>query len=66
MGNRLGSAEVMKAARIRQVQENVMLIRIKVLNDGTLERRAQTLRELMERTNYRPMSIQWRPGKKVL
>ncbi len=43
-----------------------MLIRIKVLNDGTLERRAQTLRELMERTNYRPMSIQWRPGKKVL
>ena len=38
VGNRLGSAEVMKAAKIPQVQENVLVIRVSKNEPGELER----------------------------
>lgn len=61
MGNRLGSAEVMQASRVRQVQENVMIIRVRVQTDGTLEPLAQKLRELLERTGGRPLGYLLHP-----
>lgn len=65
LGNRLGSAQVMRAARVRQVQENVLQIRIKVQADGSLEPRAQALRELLDRTQSRPLRLFWHPGVTV-
>ncbi|OHB69948.1 MAG: hypothetical protein A2V70_14100 [Planctomycetes bacterium RBG_13_63_9] len=61
LGNRLGSAEVMRAAKIPQTQENVVLIRVKVQGDGSFELRAQQLWKLLESTNFRPMGVQLHP-----
>lgn len=62
LGNRLGSAEVMRAAKIRQVQENVLIIKVTIQADGSMEPRAQALRKLLERTQNRPLGYLWRPA----
>jgi hypothetical protein len=62
LGNRLSSPEAMRAARIRPVQENVILIKVKTNADGSLEPLAEKLWELLETTGQ-PLSIQWRPRK---
>ena len=62
MGNRLGSAEVMRAAKIRQVQENVMLIRV-VMENGGLKSPAEELLALLEATGSRPLGYFWRPRR---
>jgi len=60
LGNRLGSAEVMQAAKIRQVQENVMLVKV-TMEGGSLKSPAKELLRLMEETNSRPLGYFWRP-----
>jgi hypothetical protein len=62
LGNRLGSAEVMRAARIRQVQENVMLVKV-TMERGSLKSPAKELLELLEATNSRPLGYFWRPRR---
>jgi hypothetical protein len=60
LGNRLGSAEVMQAARIRQVQENVMLVKV-TMENGSIKSPAKELLALLEATNSRPLGYFWRP-----
>ncbi|MBN2473594.1 MAG: hypothetical protein JXB62_03220 [Pirellulales bacterium] len=61
LGNRLGSAEVMRTAGLRQVQENVMLIRVTVQADGSLDPKSQKLRDLLDASGGRPLSILLHP-----
>lgn len=56
LGNRLGSADVLRAARIPQVQENVMTISVHVIN-GELEPKAQKLAGLIQATDFRLVGI---------
>ena len=56
LGNRLGSPEVMRAAKIPQVQENVMTIAVKVVG-GQLEPKAQKLWSILQATNFRQVGI---------
>ncbi|MGQ9574038.1 MAG: hypothetical protein ACUVUC_01845 [Thermoguttaceae bacterium] len=60
LGNRLGSAEVMRAARIPQTQENVMTILVR-LENGKLQPEAARLVRLLEETNYRPLGYLLHP-----
>lgn len=60
LGNRLGSAEVMRAARLPQVQENVMTILVRVEN-GKLEAPAARLLKMIESTGFRPVAIMLHP-----
>ena len=60
LGNRLGSAEVMRAARLPQVQENVMTILVRVEN-GKLEAPAAKLLKMIEATGFRPVAIMLHP-----
>jgi len=62
LGNRLGSAEVMRAAKIRQVQENVMLVKV-TMKGGSLESPANELLGLLEATGSRPLGYFWRPRR---
>jgi len=63
LGNRLGSAEVMRAAKIRQVQENVMLVKVVMDEQGRLESPANELLGLLEATGSRPLGYFWRPRR---
>lgn len=54
VGNRLGSAEVMRAANIPQMQENVLGISIMPEN----EERADRLREMVEAADFRSVGIE--------
>ena len=63
LGNRLGTADVMKAAKIPQVQENVMTISVKI-EEGQLEPKAQKLENLLRATNFRQVGILLHPRKK--
>ena len=56
IGNRLGSAEVMQAAKIAQVQENVVTILVKMEGDK-LEPKAQRLWDLLRATNFRQVGV---------
>ena len=60
LGNRLGSAQVMRAARIPQQQENVMAISVK-LNNKKLEAKAETLFRHLEATNFRGVAVLLHP-----
>jgi len=60
LGNRLGSSEVLRAAKIPQVQENVMTISVTVRN-GQLEPKAEKLLTLLRATNFRQVSILLHP-----
>lgn len=61
LGNRLGSAEVMRAAKISQVQENVMAIAVSVDKDGNLGDNAQKLMRVLAETNFRPVGVMLLP-----
>lgn len=63
LGNRLGSADVMRAARVPQVQENVMTISVRVENDR-LEPRAEKLWQWLRSTNFREVGILLHPPRK--
>jgi hypothetical protein len=60
VGNRLGRADVMRTARVRQVQENVINVKF-TIKDGKLQPPAGQLLDLLERTNSRPLGYIWRP-----
>ncbi len=56
LGNRLGSPEVMRAAKMPQLQENVLAIRVSSHVPGEKER-ANTLFELLQATNFRQVGV---------
>lgn len=56
LGNRLGSLEVMRAAKQAPMQENVMAILVR-LEQGKLEPRAARLWSLLEATNFRQVGV---------
>jgi hypothetical protein len=56
LGNRLGSTEVMKAAKISLVQENIMTIRVKLTN-GKPDPKVLYLRNRLEATNFRQVGV---------
>lgn len=60
LGNRLGSSEVMQAAHIPQVQENVMTISVEVVGDE-LEPKAKHLWDMLRRTNFRGVGVLLHP-----
>ncbi len=62
LGNRLGSAEVMQAAKIRQVQENVVMVKVTMGADKRLNPEAEELLDLLQRTGSRPLGYLWRPA----
>jgi hypothetical protein len=62
LGNRLGSAEVLRSFKTPQVQENVMMILIRVEN-GKLEPQAARLVKLLETTGDRPLGYLLHPTK---
>lgn len=57
LGNRLGSPEVMRAAKMPQLQENVLAIRVSshVADEKQL---ADTLFELLQATNFRQVGVE--------
>jgi hypothetical protein len=65
MGNRLGSAEDMRANRIPQAQETVMQILVHVEKDKnnrwTLEPEAKKLQRVLDETNSRPLAYLLHP-----
>ena len=63
LGNRLGKTEVMKAAKIPQVQENVIMVSVKVV-DNELEPKAQKLWGLLQVTGSQQMGILLHPRKR--
>jgi len=63
LGNRLGSAEVLRAARVPQLQENVMTVAVKV-DLGILEPKAQKLADLLRATNFRQVQVLLHPRPK--
>lgn len=66
LGNRLSSSDVMKSAHVPQVQENVMMISVRV-ERGQLEPKAQALLAAVEQSQGRPMGylLHPRPDKKT-
>lgn len=62
LGNRLGSSEVLRAAKIPQQQENVMGIRALVDADGRLDEDVRQLMDLLAETDFTPASIMWKPS----
>lgn len=62
IGNRLGSAEVMKASKapLPQLQENVMMILVRVEN-GALEPEAVRLVKLLDESDSRPLAYLLHP-----
>lgn len=56
LGNRMGSSDVMRAAKIAQTQENVIGILAKI-QDGKLEPKAARLWSMLQATNFRNVSV---------
>jgi hypothetical protein len=60
MGNRLGSPEVYKAAKIPQIQENVMGVKARVDENHKVQDALVTkLLSVLSSTNYRPLAVLW-------
>lgn len=57
VGNRLGSPEVFRAARIPRSQENVIGIRVLLDSAGNLPPDVAKLMQLLDVTNYRPVGF---------
>lgn len=57
LGNRLGSPDILKAARVPVVQENVVGIRVEIDNKGALMPDAQHLVELLNSTGNYPVGV---------
>jgi len=62
VGNRLSSGEVFRAARVSQSQENVMGIRATATRDGALDGKTLELMQMLNDTDFRPVSIIWSPA----
>lgn len=60
LGNRMGSAEVMRAAKIPQTQESMIGILAK-MEGGKLEPKAARLFNLLDTTNYRRVTVYKHP-----
>lgn len=60
LGNRLGSPDVMRAAKIPQVQENVLMVAVKVV-DNELEPKAEKLWRMMQTHNAQQMGVMLHP-----
>jgi hypothetical protein len=62
MGNRLSSPDVMKAAKIAQLQENVIGVRAHVDKDHKIQDALVIkLLSVLSSTNYRPLAVQLEP-----
>jgi hypothetical protein len=60
IGNRLGKSNILNAAQVPQMQENVITIRVRM--DGTvLEEKARELLDGLQATNYREVMVMLRP-----
>lgn len=60
LGNRMGSAEVMRAAKIPQTQENMIGIQAK-MEGGKLEPKTARLFALLDATNFRQVAVYKHP-----
>jgi hypothetical protein len=60
VGNRLGSVEVMKSARVPQLQENIMTISVTKKDD----KNALYLQSRLEATNFRQVGVRLLPREK--
>jgi Flp pilus assembly protein CpaB len=57
VGNRLGNADVMQAAKLQQTQENVLTIAVRYEN-GKLQPTAARLQRIIDQSNSRPLIYQ--------
>lgn len=57
LGNRLGTTEVLRAARVAQVQENVIAIAVSVDKAGNLAPDAEKLMRILDEIESRPMRV---------
>lgn len=57
LGNRLGTSEVLRAAKVAQVQENVIAIAVNVDKSGNLAPDAEKLLKILDTNQSRPMRI---------
>lgn len=64
IGNRLGKSNVLNAARVPQLQENIVTVRVK-MNGAMLDQDAQRLLDGLHATNYRELGILLRPRRKA-
>lgn len=64
IGNRLGKSDVLNAARVPQLQENIITVRVK-MNGAFLDEDAERLLGAMQATNYREVGVLLRPRKKT-
>ncbi len=60
IGNRLGSFNVMQAAKVAQAQENVMTISVKIEN-GQMDPKAARLLRILEQTGSKPLAYLLHP-----
>jgi hypothetical protein len=65
LGNRLGTAEVMRAHRIPVSQENVLTIAVKI-EKGQPEPKAQKLFTLLHAADFRGVGVQLHPRPKTV
>lgn len=63
VGNRLGSVEAFRAARMSQAQENVLTILVNIEPSGQLEPKAQRLWELVRASNFQRVGVLLHPRK---
>lgn len=63
IGNRLGKTNVLNAARLPQLQENIITVRIK-MSGAFVDEDAQRLLNALQTTNYREVGLLLRPRKK--
>jgi hypothetical protein len=61
LGNRLGSAEVLKASGVPQMQENVMAVAVTVEANGDLEPKAAKLWKMLQSTGFRQVGVLLHP-----
>ena len=60
LGNRLGSSEVLKAAKVPQLQENLLGIKVRVdENHRIQDALAAKLLGVLNSTNFRPLGVLW-------
>lgn len=63
IGNRLGKTNVLNAARLPQLQENIITVRVK-MNGAFLDEDAERLLDALQAANYREVGLLLRPRKK--
>jgi Flp pilus assembly protein CpaB len=61
LGNRLGSAEVLKASGVPQMQENVMAVAVEVDAKGELQQNAAKLWKMLQATGFRQVGVLLHP-----